>query len=214
MEPKTRERERRSGADRVKPLLDEIENHVRNARKSFVPGVGYVFDREWMTATLDSLRNEMPAELEQARIILREKNTMMLNAERAYDDMIQRAQDEAAQIRSDAETRAKSYYDQKVSEGEKTLAAYQNQATHILGQAEEQAARLVDESELMARAKVEADELRSRVYEEVDALRQETYRYLDETVADLDEAITLKQIELRRLRQNLTVRGRQEMEGY
>lgn len=226
MEPRERERERRSGgADKIKSLLDEMESLLRNSKKSLVPGGGFVVDRDRLGNILDSLRRDMPAELEQARMIVREQKAIMLNAEREYNEKLQQAQDEAGRLkaeadeyalrtREDARNSAQIYYDQKIDEGNKMLIAYQNQATRVLAEANEHAEQLVDESEIMIRANVEADELRARAYDEMDRLRRDTFQYLDDALMDVDEAISKQQMDLRRLRQTLALRGHQEMEGY
>ena len=225
METNDRERTRRAGpgSDRVKSLMDEIENHVRNSKRSLLPGNGYVIDREWIKQILDNLRSELPLELEQAREIVRQQKTILINAKQDADEMVSYAKEEAARVRAetdeyakrtkaDVETHAQIYYDQRVNEGNQILAEYQKKATALLEDADERAVLMVDESTVMRRAEVEAEELRASVYDEMTDLRQKTFAYLDDIIGELDEAVSSVQVELRKLRHNMSIQSRAEID--
>lgn len=217
--------EKRSNTDSIKSLLNEMEGTLRNSKKALLSSGGYVIDKERFEYLLGKVRANLPAELTQAYGIVEDKDKILNAAEKEYNEKILRAQEEAKQIKTaaddyarrtqeDAVARAQAYYDQKVDEGNQALLAYQNQATLILNEATAQAAQMVEEDEIKIRAKVEADEVRSTAYDEAGQLREQTFAYLSDVITDLDEAFAQKQTDIRRLRQNLTVREQQQYNEY
>jgi hypothetical protein len=209
----------RSG-DSFGSILDEIRAQLTVSRKSFVPGGGYVVDRDNLTNLLNRAVAALPEEIEQANLVVGNQKAIQTKADREYTERIQSAKDEetrirreadeyAQHVRADAQAQAEAYYKQKAQEGDTYYMQAQAQADQIVENAHAHAAQLVEEEEVMERAKVESEELRERVCAEMEAFCHQTYQYLDETIAEMDEAFGQRQVELRRLRQNIHMRSQE-----
>ncbi len=214
----------RSG-DSFDTLLDDIRLRLNSSKKSLVPGGGYVVDRDALINLLNRAVSALPEEIEQANRVISQQKTVLMNAEKEYQEKVQSAKEDAQKVqqeadayskraRAEAQAQAESYYQQKVSEGDTYYMQAQAQANQLIEQANIHAAQLVSEDEIMERAKIEAQELRDRVYDEMDELRANTFQYLDQMMAQMDDAFGQRQVDIRRLRQNLNVRSQEMMDGY
>lgn len=214
----------RSG-DSFDSILDDIRAHLTQSRKSIMPGNWYQIDKENLIDLLNRAVAALPEEVEQANRVVSSQKTMQMKADKEYQETIQSAKEEARKIqmdadeyarhtKADAQAQAESYYKQKTQEGDTYYAQAQAQAEQLVQNANAHAEQLVQEDEIMERAKVESEELRERVYEEMETFRANTYQYLDQMVLEMDAAFTERQVELRRLRQNISMRSQETLEHY
>jgi len=83
-------------------LIDKLDDLVHNARP--VPLTDQVrVDREEVYDILDQMRATIPEEIKQARWIVKERQEMLAEAERAAEEIVEEAREREREIRLGAE---------------------------------------------------------------------------------------------------------------
>src|SRR5215470_1696632 len=118
-------------------LIDKLDDVVHNARP--VPLTDQVrVDREEIYDLLDQMRATIPEEIKQARWIVKERQEMLAEAERAADEIVEDARNREREIRLGAEDYADEILNTLEVNLQKFLAAVQRGRDRLAGRDEEQ----------------------------------------------------------------------------
>ena len=126
----------------VQGKLDEIITMVETAKGKALSGSSAVIDRAALLTALEEMRQLLPAEMSEARSLLRERNAVQGAAREQADELL-------AQARADADRMidsAREERDRMVSESQVVEQA-DRVAAEITGDAEAQAARMRDQTD-------------------------------------------------------------------
>jgi cell division septum initiation protein DivIVA len=131
----------------VQGKLDEIITMVETAKGKALSGSQAVIDRHMLLGALEELRQLLPAEMSEARSLLRERSAVQDDARAQADEMLGRARAEADRL----------------------ISAAQHERNRLVSESE-----LVDEAERVAaeithEAEVEAGRMRDQTDDYIDA---------------------------------------------
>ena len=209
--------EKNPAMERFNTILEEMNGMVLNSRKAFLNSNACIVDRERLCQLMQDLQDSLPAELDQAKKIIKERTSILSKASSEANEKVQQASvsarrmtDEAAQkaqmTTSAAEYSAQETFRKSNEEAQGRVEAAKQEALRIVEEANQHAAALVSQEEVTARAQVEADELRQRTQEEMANLRHEVFNYLDGVLGEIDRTLVEKTNHLRMTRQDLNTR--------
>jgi cell division septum initiation protein DivIVA len=114
----------------VQGKLDEIITMVETAKGKALSGSQAVIDRQALLSALEELRQLLPAEMSQARSLLRERSAVQEDARAQADEMLSRARAEADRLISAAhQERSRLVSDSElVDEAERVAAEITSEA--------------------------------------------------------------------------------------
>ena len=83
-------------------LIDKLDDLIHNAKRTMLPGSDQVrLDREEVYDILDQMRATIPEEIKQARWIVKERQEMLAEAKREAERIVRESQDEQARLISE-----------------------------------------------------------------------------------------------------------------
>jgi cell division septum initiation protein DivIVA len=126
----------------VQGKLDEIITMVETAKGKALSGSSAVIDRAALLASLEELRNLLPAEMSQARSVLRERSVLQDEARAQADEILLSARTEADRVIAEGRVER----DRLVGESE-VVAEAQRVAAEITEDAETEAIRMRDQTD-------------------------------------------------------------------
>ena len=125
-------------------LIDQLEDTVLQGRQARFGG-GWTVDRALLMELIDRMRSAVPAEVEDARTILRERNDVLGRAEEDAQITLTKARVEADNIVNshdlvlDAQRRASEIIEESREQGTLVLEEARGQAARMRGEATSQA---------------------------------------------------------------------------
>ena len=129
----------------VEEYLNKLESQITLAKKSFMSDLKLV-DEGACLECIAAIRNLLPSELSEARLIRKDAQNIIANANKNAQDIIERANAEAQRLVSED----KIVEDAK-AEADKILQQASDYANGMVGQAYNDLARLYDEAESHSR---------------------------------------------------------------
>ena len=125
-------------------LIDQLEDTVLQGRQARFGG-GWTVDRALLMELIDRLRSAVPAEVEDARTILRERNDVLARSEEDAQITLAKARQEADNIVNshdlvlDAQRRASEKIEESREQATQVLEEARGQAARVRGEATSQA---------------------------------------------------------------------------
>jgi vacuolar-type H+-ATPase subunit H len=125
-------------------LIDQLEDTVLQGRQARFGG-GWTVDRALLMELIDRMRSAVPAEVEDARAILRERNDVLARAEEDARIALTKARQEADNIVNshdlvlDAQRRAGEMVEESREQATQLLEDARGQAARVRGEATTQA---------------------------------------------------------------------------
>jgi hypothetical protein len=125
-------------------LIDQLEDTVLQGRQARFGG-GWTVDRALLMELIDRMRSAVPAEVEDARTILRERNDVLARAEEDAQITLTKARQEADNIVNshdlvlDAQRRAGEMVEESREQATQLLEETRGQAARVRGEATSQA---------------------------------------------------------------------------
>ena len=129
----------------VEEYLNKLESQITLAKKSFMSDLKLV-DEGACLECIAAIRNLLPSELSEARLIRKDAQNIIANANKNAQDIVERANAEAQRLVSED----KIVEDAK-AEADKILQQASDYANGMVGQAYNDLARLYDEAESHSR---------------------------------------------------------------
>jgi hypothetical protein len=126
----------------VQGKLDEIITMVETAKGKALSGSAAVIDRPVLLSALEELRQLLPAEMSEARSVLRERSVLQDEARAQAEEILLTARTEADRLIAEARVER----DRLVSESE-VVAEAQRVAAEITDDAEAEAIRMRDQTD-------------------------------------------------------------------
>ena len=129
----------------VEEYLNKLESQITLAKKSFMSDLKLV-DEGACLECIAAIRNLLPSELSEARLIRKDAQNIIANANKTAQDIVDKAHADAQRLVAEN----KIVEDAKV-EADKILQQASNYANGMVGQAYNDLARLYDEAESHSR---------------------------------------------------------------
>ncbi len=143
--------------DEIIKLLDELEDLIDNSRAvPFSSKIGV--DKEEIYDIITDIRTALPNDIKQSKLIVQERNKILLDAKNEADEMLKEAEDKIARLIDDNEITRQAYQQSaEIMENAKRQAkemriGAMEYADEILAHSEEQLRKMIEtfRSEYMA----------------------------------------------------------------
>ncbi len=173
-------------------LLEDLEDVLDDATSIPLSKKSAV-DVEKIKTIIEDIRLNTPHETKQAKAIVDSRNTIIDDAHKEANEIIQKAQDQAREL---------------VARDEITRVA-QEQATEILAKATEQGKAMVTEaqnqaSEILNNATAQANEMVTTAQNKSREMLNAVNNYADDTLLAIDDALYKGLTDVRRIRQGIS----------
>jgi len=129
----------------VEEYLNKLESLITLAKKSLISDAKLV-DEGACLECIAAIRNLLPSELSEARLIRKDAQNIIGNANKTAQDIIERAKQDAATLVSE-----NKIVEQAQAEADKILQNASDYANSMVGQAYSDLSRLYDEAESHAK---------------------------------------------------------------
>ena len=171
----------------MKNILDDLEGSIKSASK--VPGIGNkaMVDIKKLKSIYDALSKSMPEEILEASEVIKQKESIINQAYLEAKRTKEIAQQESASITE----KARTDYDQKVSENEVTRGA-QLKCEEIISEANSKAADIVQQSQ------GEAEQIVGKAQTEATQRKDGADQYSKEVLFNIEERLSLVLGQVRR----------------
>jgi cell division septum initiation protein DivIVA len=127
-------------------LIDRLETMVTNARRMPITGK-LLMDEQELADLIDQMRTVIPEEIKQARKILRERDSIISEAQHQADEVLRTAHEQAEMLLdeqgllAEAQARANQYMEQIEQEAQQRIQGADDYARQVLTQLRDQLAR-------------------------------------------------------------------------
>ena len=183
-------------------LVHELQELIIGSRRAFISGNACVVDRQSMLDKLNELEHSLPEAVRQAheslktldahqeqveeecRVKVNEANQKAQQILASAKKTEEEAQQKAASVASAAENQRKSE-----EEAKSCVEAGRAEAMRIVEEAQRHAAALVSKEEIVRRARVEVKEMQENAQAQLANVRRNTFDYLDNLMAQADQAM-------------------------
>ena len=200
-----------SSAEQCIMIIRELEGMLAAARGVFMDQQSCVVNREAFQNKLRLLNSSLPGAVRTATDYVSSINSIRQQTEQDCETQMRNAQQQSAQLVSDAEARANSALSQAEKRVSEMITRSQAEAQDIVGSARAEAARIIEDAQrtaqqllqkedILRRARVEASELRESAQMEAAQMRQQGLDYLDRMTGELDRHLSELLVNVRRER--------------
>jgi cell division septum initiation protein DivIVA len=127
-------------------LIDRLETMVTNAKRMPITGK-LLMDEQELADLIDQMRTVIPEEIKQARKILRERDSILAEAQHQADEVLRTAHEQAEMLLdekgllAEAQARANEYMEQVEREAQERIQGADDYARQVLTQLRDQLAR-------------------------------------------------------------------------
>lgn len=127
-------------------LIDRLEAMVTGARRMPVTNK-LMLDEQELADLIDQMRTVIPEEVRSARKVLRERDSVISEAQQQADDILKTAHEQAEMLldqqglMAEAEARAKQYLDEVEADAQDRINGADEYARQVLTQLREQLSR-------------------------------------------------------------------------
>lgn len=182
--------------EKVYGLLDDLETQVNEGKK--VPLTNqYVINREAMIAAIQSVRDNLPTEMQEARRILEQGSQRLEEANNRYHNKIAEGESKSRAMLLESKQRAEKEINDAQAQAESILADAQRRANDIKVNAEREAAERVSNTTIMVEADREATRIRTEARAEAQRDRMAALDLCDELLRRAEDAAINAANELR-----------------
>jgi F0F1-type ATP synthase membrane subunit b/b' len=173
-------------------LLEDLEDVLDDAT-SIPLSKKCAVDVEKIKTIIEDIRLNTPQETKQAKAIVDSRNTILEDAKKEANEIIQKAQAQARdlvardEITKTAQSEATEIIANAKQQGEQMVTEAQNQASEILGNATSQANEMVTSAQNKSREMLKA-----------------VNNYADDTLLSIDDSLYKALTDVRRIRQGIS----------
>ena len=127
-------------------LIDRLENMVTTARRMPVTNK-LMLDEQELADLIDQMRTVLPEEVRSARKVLRERDSIISEAQQQADEILKTAQEQAEMLldqqglMAEAQSRARQYMDEIETDAQERINGADEYARQVLTQLREQLSR-------------------------------------------------------------------------
>jgi vacuolar-type H+-ATPase subunit H len=127
-------------------LIDRLENMVTTARRMPVTN-RLMLDEQELADLIDQMRTVLPEEVRSARKVLRERDSIISEAQQQADEILKTAHEQAEMLldqqglMAEAQARARQYMDDIESDAQERINGADEYARQVLTQLREQLSR-------------------------------------------------------------------------
>ena len=127
-------------------LIDRLENMVTTARRMPVTNK-LMLDEQELADLIDQMRTVLPEEVRSARKVLRERDSIISEAQQQSDEILKTAHEQAEMLldrqglMAEAEARAKQYMEQIENDAQERINGADEYARQVLTQLRDQLSR-------------------------------------------------------------------------
>lgn len=188
-------------------LVHELQELIIGSRRAFISGNACVVDRQSMLDKLNELEHSLPEAVRQAheslkildahqeqveeecRVKVNEANQKAQQILASAKKTEEEAQQKAASVASAAAAAAAENQRKSEEEAKSCVEAGRAEAMRIVEEAQRHAAALVSKEEIVRRARVEVKEMQENAQAQLANVRRNTFDYLDNLMAQADQAM-------------------------
>ena len=195
-------------------LIDRLELMVSNAKT--IPLYNRVMvEKEELIKVLGSLRDSIPADLQQARQLLAVEQEIIDESKRQAEETtrdasqnaratIENANSQAQSTIADAQARAAETLRTATDQANAMVADAQARSSALVADAQARAQQLVADSEIIARAQAEAQEMLESTHRECEDFSARIHGAVSQMMDHADVSLAQQLDALRALRQEIT----------
>jgi vacuolar-type H+-ATPase subunit H len=127
-------------------LIDRLEGMVTGAKRMPITNK-LMLDEQELADLIDQMRTVLPEEVRSARKVLRERDSIIAEAQQQADDILKTAHEQAEMLldqqglMAEAEARARQYMEEVEADVQERINGADEYARQVLGQLREQLAR-------------------------------------------------------------------------
>lgn len=170
---------------RINKIIDDITNALEDKAFTLVPNMFVVVKKELVNELLDDLYSAIPEEIEVAKVILRKKEEVLMDAQQKADKILNDAQNEAARLLSESDLlRAVQKEAEKIKE-------------QVIGDCEEIKRRALEEAENI---RIQAADEAMRTKEGAEVYAEQVLTNLERDLGQLQQVVKNGQIYMEKLR--------------
>ncbi len=162
-------------------LVHELQELIIGSRRAFISGNACVVDRQSMLDKLNELEHSLPEAVRQAHESLKTLDAHQEQVEEECRVKVNEANQKAQQILASAK--------KTEEEAKSCVEAGRAEAMRIVEEAQRHAAALVSKEEIVRRARVEVKEMQENAQAQLANVRRNTFDYLDNLMAQADQAM-------------------------
>ena len=194
-------------------VLDRMQMIISNA-KNIPLSKRIMLEKEEITSLMRRLEESIPADLQKAKAIIEQEETILNESNRIASETTQKANQEAQntvdsarakadEMVNDAQTRAGDTMRTATDQANAMVADAQNRANAMIADAQARAQQLVADSEIIARAQAEAQEMLERTHRECDDYSAQIHSAVSQLISRADAGLMQQLDSLRALTQDL-----------
>ena len=211
--------------ENVKHLLELIEELVLDSTK--IPILNkLIIDEEKLFALLDGLSKNLPAEMDESKEIVKNKNRILQETQVRATEMLQGAeakaremleisqskaremleasQAKAREMLEGAQTKAKELVESAELKSKETIENAESQAKELLANAEIRSQILMNENEILKRVQVESDSLRMEARANFEKSKDDSDSYADSVLGHLEDKLSKTLVVIRNGREKIS----------
>jgi len=171
--------------ENVKSILELIEELVLNSPK--IPILNkLIIDEDKLFSLLDELNKNLPAEMSEAKVIVENKERLIIEANEKYDEIINDSEKKAQDILQVAESKSSNMVTIAESKANQMLNLSEKKSKELVESAQMRAKLMISDSEVLKKALVEANNIKSEAKKEIDLKNNEVYSYAESVLENLE----------------------------
>ena len=191
-------------------LLDRMEMMISEA-KTIPLYKRIMLEKEEFASLMRRLEESIPADLQKAKAIIEQEETILNESNRIASETTQKANREAQEAIDNARNQAQILTTNAQNQANDTLRSAtdqanamvtdaQNQASAMIANAQAQAQQMVADSEIIARAQAEAQEMLENAHRDCDAYSARVHGAVNQMMENADIALAQQLDALRAMR--------------
>ena len=195
-------------------LLDRMDLMISEA-KTIPLYKRIMLEKEEFSSLMRRLEESIPADLQKAKAIIEQEETILNESNRIASETTQKANQEAKttvdsaraqadEMVNDAQTRAGDTLRTASDQANAMVADAQNRANAMIADAQAQAQQMVADSEIVARAQAEAQEILDNAHRDCEAYSARMHGAVGQMMENADMALAQQLDALRALRQEFS----------
>ena len=195
-------------------VLDRMEMIISGA-KNIPLSKKIMLEKEEISSLMRRLQESIPADLQKAKAIIEQEETILNESNRIASETTQKANQEAKttvdsaraqadEMVNDAQTRAGDTLRTASDQANAMVADAQNRANAMIADAQAQAQQMVADSEIVARAQAEAQEILDNAHRDCEAYSARMHGAVGQMMENADMALAQQLDALRALRQEFS----------